>query len=131
MGRIDESCLIRRVDLRLIRRIPVAARQPKHLAVFHCDLDVIGERKRFCRSVAAEPRERRGKAEPSLEGGSQLVVRGFDGLLPLVWRLGGRVERQGKLVGTAKGLNKGTLDVRRRELVNANDEIFRNTVKKI
>src|SRR5262249_17377234 len=130
MGRIDERCLIRRVDLRLVRRIPVAARQPKRLAVFHGDLDVIGGRKRFCRSFAAEPRERPGKAEPFLESGSQLVVRGFDGLLPFVWRLGGRVEGQGKLVGTAKSLNKGTLDVRRRELVQADDEILRNTAKK-
>src|SRR5215831_10279737 len=131
MGRIDERCLIRRVDLRLVRRIPVAARQPKRLAVLHGDLDVIGGRKRFCRSFAAEPRKRPGKAESSLESGSQLVARGFDGLLSFVWRLGGRVEGQGKLVGTAEGLNKGALDVRRRELVNADDEIFCNTAKKI
>src|SRR5215813_1096479 len=104
MGRIDQSCLIRRVDLRLIRRIPVAARQPKHLAVFHGDLDVIGGGKRFCRSFAAEPGERPGKAEPFFEGGSQLVVRGFDGLLPLVWRLGGESSVKVSLSGLRRAL---------------------------
>src|SRR6266851_221939 len=121
LRRLDESSLIGRIDVWLVRSIPVTTRQPKDITVLDSDLDVIGSGERFRRRVTTQSRERPGKTQPFLKAANQITASLLNRLFPLVRRFRRRIEGQGKLVGAAQRLKKGALDVRRGELVHADD----------
>ena len=115
-----------RMHVRLVRRLPVAAREPEGIAVAHRDLDVIGRGKQALRVLLREQR-RPGLFEPFLHAGFERldhrlflveVVRLDAGLGRL---FGNRVQDQFEFARTrGDGLFNRLEDMRRRELIHRN-----------